>query len=50
MALSKYVETAKVLFKAQIVYRFSTIVSMIFTISKIVLAYILWSAIFGNRD
>ncbi len=49
MGISKYLETAKVLFKAQIIYRFSTFVSMVFTISKIALAYILWSAIFDNR-
>ena len=49
MGISKYTETAKVLFKAQIIYRFSTIVSMLFTISKIALAYILWSAIFDGR-
>ena len=49
MGISKHIETAKVSFKAQIIYRFSTIVSMAFTISKIVLAYILWSAIFENR-
>ena len=49
MGISKYTETAKVLFKAQIVYRFSTIVSMVFTISRIALAYILWSAIFDTR-
>lgn len=49
MAISKYSETAKVLFKAQIVYRFSTIVSMVFTISRIVFAYILWSAIFDTK-
>ena len=50
MGMSKYVETAKVLFKAQIVYRFSTIVSMIFTVSRIVLAYVLWTAIFADRE
>jgi ABC-2 type transport system permease protein len=49
MGITKYTETAKVLFKAQIIYRFSTIVSMIFTVSRIALAYILWSAIFDGR-
>lgn len=47
--MRKYIEVAKVLFKAQIVYRFATMLSMVFTISKIVLAYILWSAVFGEQ-
>ena len=46
----KYVETAKVLFKAQLAFRFDTIMSMIFTISKILLAYVLWGAIFGKQS
>jgi len=48
--MKMYIETAKVLFKTQIAYRFDTIISMVFTISKIVLAYVLWGAIFHNRD
>lgn len=48
--MSKYAETAKILFKAQIIYRFDTIISMVFTISKIILAYVLWGAVFHNRD
>lgn len=50
MSVQKYIETAKVMFKAQIVYRFSTILSMLVTLSKIVFAYILWSAIFDSRE
>jgi len=48
--MKKYIETAKVLFKAQIAYRFDTIISMVFTISKIVLAYVLWGAIFSTKN
>jgi len=50
MSMQKYIETAKIIFKAQIVYRFSTILSMLSTLSKIVFAYILWSAIFDTRE
>lgn len=48
--MKKYFETAKVLFKAQLAYRFDTVTSMVFTVSKILLAYVLWGAIFGNRQ
>ncbi|OGO77584.1 MAG: ABC transporter permease [Clostridiales bacterium GWB2_37_7] len=48
--MKKYFETAKVLFKAQLVYRFDTITSIIFTISKVFLAYVLWGAIFGKQS
>jgi ABC-2 type transport system permease protein len=48
--MRKYIETAKVLFKAQLVYRFDILLSMIFTISKILLAHVLWGAIFEKQD
>lgn len=48
--MRKYLETTKLLFKAQIIYRFDTIISMLFTISKIILAYVLWGAIFKDKD
>ena len=48
--MRKYLETTKVLYKAQIIYRFDTIISMLFTISKILLAYVLWGAIFEDKD
>lgn len=48
--MGKYLETAKVLFKAQLAYRFDTLLSIAFTVSKIILAYVLWGAIFGSRD
>jgi ABC-2 type transport system permease protein len=47
--MRKYIETSKLLFKNQLVYRFDIVVNMIFTISKILLAFVLWSAIFGNQ-
>ena len=48
--MRKYFETSKVLYKSQLTYRFDTITSMIFTISKILLAYVLWRAIFGKQS
>ena len=48
--MKKYLETSKVLFKAQLAYRFDTFVSIIFTISKILLAYVLWGAIFSTQE
>lgn len=48
--MRKYIETAKVLFKAQLVYRFDILLTMVFTISKILLAHVLWGAIFENQD
>jgi ABC-2 type transport system permease protein len=48
--MKKYIETAKIMFKTQIAYRFDIITSMVFTISKILLAYVLWGAIFGKQS
>jgi ABC-2 type transport system permease protein len=47
--VKKYFETAKIMFKTQIAYRFDIITSMIFTISKILLAYVLWGTVFGKQ-
>ncbi|KNY29425.1 ABC transporter permease [Pseudobacteroides cellulosolvens] len=48
--MKKYFETSKVMFKTQLAYRFDVITSVVLTVSKILLAYVLWSAIFGTRD
>lgn len=48
--MRKYIETAKIQFKTQLVYRFDIITNIVFTISKILLAYILWGAIFGKHS
>jgi len=48
--VKKYYETAKIIFKTQIAYRFDIITCMILTISKILLAYVLWGAIFGKQS
>lgn len=48
--MRKYIEISKVLFKAQLAWRFDIVFNMIFTITKIIFAYILWGAIFGDKD
>lgn len=48
--MSKYFETAKVLFKSQLAYRFDIMMNIILTLSKILLAYVLWSAVFEEHD
>lgn len=48
--MSKYIETAKILFKSQLAYRFDIIMNVILTISKILLAFVLWSAVFEGQD
>lgn len=47
--MRKYIEVAKILFKAQITYRFDVAMTVLFTVSKILFAYILWGAIFGQN-
>ncbi|HEY9059743.1 MAG TPA: ABC-2 family transporter protein [Pseudobacteroides sp.] len=48
--MKKYFETSKIIFKTQIAYRFDIIASMVFTISKILLAYVLWKAVFKTQN
>lgn len=48
--MKKYVEVAKLLFKAQITWRFDVVMNVLFTFSKILFAYILWGAIFGQNE
>lgn len=47
--MRKYVEIAKILFKAQIAYRFDVAMTVLFTVTKILFVYILWGAIFGQN-
>lgn len=48
--MKKYLETVRVFFKTQLAYRFDVFTSTLFTIAKILLAYVLWGAVFKNRD
>lgn len=47
--MSKYIETAKVMFKCQLAYRFDIIMNIVLTVSKMLLAYVLWSAVFESQ-
>ena len=48
--MRKYIEVAKVLFRAQLVYRFDVAMTAVATMSRIVCAWILWGAIFNGRN
>ena len=48
--MKKYVAVAKILFKAQMAYRFDVIMTAVSTIWRVAFAWILWSAIFTDRD
>lgn len=48
--MSKYIETVKVMFKCQLAYRFDIIMNVVLTISRMLLAYVLWSAVFETQD
>lgn len=48
--MRKYIEVAKIMFKAQMAYRFDVVMTMLFTITKILFAYILWGAIFDQNE
>jgi len=48
--MKKYLEAAKIMFKAQIVYRFDVAATMLGTIMRVLFAWILWGALFGAVD
>lgn len=48
--MRKYIEVAKIMFKVQITYRFDVAMTVLFTIAKILFAYILWGAIFSDNE
>lgn len=47
--MSKYWEVSKIYMKEQFAWRADVLFNMIFTVSKIVFAYLLWSIIFKNK-
>jgi len=49
-AMKKYIETAKIMFKAQIIYRFDVMLTAVGTVWRILFARILWGAVFAGRD
>lgn len=46
----KYVETAKIIFKGEFAYRFNTAMRMLYTVTKMLFAYILWGAIYEYQQ
>lgn len=48
--MNKYLEVAKVYMKSQLAWRADVVFNMIFTITKILFAYLLWGIIFQGRD
>ena len=50
MEVGKYWEVSKIYMKTQLVWRADVIFNMIFTISKILFAYLLWGIIFRDKD
>lgn len=47
--MHKYLEISKIYFKTQLAWRVDVIFHMLFTISKIIFAYLLWGIIFANK-
>lgn len=47
--MNKYWEAAKISFKSQLAWRFDIFFQMLFAVTKILFAYILWGAIFGEK-
>lgn len=50
MKMRKYIEVAKVYFKTQFAWRADVVFNMIFTISKILFAYLLWRMAFSGKE
>ena len=48
--MRKYIAVAKILFKAQIIYRFDVIMTAVGTVWRVLFARILWGAVFAGRD
>lgn len=48
--MRKYIEVANVYFKAQLAWRADVIFNMVFTVSKILFAFLLWSVIFSGKE
>ena len=48
--MRKYREVMRVYLKAQLAWRADVVFSMIFTVSKILFAWLLWGMIFRERD
>jgi ABC-2 type transport system permease protein len=48
--MSKYIAVARILFKAQMAYRFDVIMTAVSMVWRVAFAWILWNAIYASRD
>lgn len=48
--MRKYLAVAKILFKAQIIYRFDVAMTALATVGRVLFAWILWGAVFLGRE
>lgn len=48
--MNKYLEITKITFKAQLAWRFDIAMNVVFTVAKILFAFILWKGIFTQRN
>jgi len=48
--MKKYIAVAKILFKAQIVYRFDVAMTAIATVGRVLFAWIMWGAVYAGRE
>ncbi len=48
--MKKYLEISKINYKTQLAFRFDIAVNVLFTIAKVLFAYLLWKGIFAGRS
>lgn len=48
--MKKYFEIGKITFKAELAYRFDVIMGILLAVCRIILSFILWSALFKGKD
>lgn len=48
--MKKYLEIIKIYIKTQLIWRVDAIFNMLFTVSKIIFAYLLWGVLFDGKD
>lgn len=48
--MRKYMEIASVHFRAQLIWRADTVFQMLFTVTRIIFAFVLWGAVFEGKE
>ena len=48
--MRKYLEIASVHFRTQLIWRADTVFHILFTVTRIIFAFILWGAIFEGKE